>query len=308
MSFSKETKQELCNAPVFTKEQKIAIVYGMVLFARIFTASNISFSTESRPTAVLYSQQLSSLTNTIVDVNVKLTHRGGEKNIYHLSVPDKADCQTIYDFFGHTNNQPNLRINRANIDGDECIGYFLRGAFLTCGNVSSPEKDYHLEFVVPHKKLAADLEKLISEIREMNIEPKTVRRKGNYIVYLKGCENITDMLTYIGGQMSSLEIIQSQILKSVRNSVNRKTNSEMANLNKTAEAAAKQLHAIQLIKEKKGLESLSDDLKEVAEIRLEHPEYNLRELGAALKNPISRSGVNHRIQRIFEIAEDLSGK
>lgn len=308
MSFSKETKYELCNAPIFTNEQKCAEVYGMVLFAKVFSANEISFSTESRACANTFAQMLSAITETIVDTNVKLTRRGGEKNIYTLSVPDANDCQKIYNFFGHYKNQPNLRINRANIDDDECIRYFLRGAFLVCGNVTSPEKEYHLEFVVPHKKLSDDLQKIISEISELGISPKIVQRKGNYIVYIKGSENVTNIITYIGGQMSAIEVIQNNIFKSVRNSVNRKTNSETANLKKTALASAKQTQAINIIKNKRGLEHLPDDLKEIALIRLEYPEYNLREIGAALKNPLTRSGVNHRIQRILEIAEELSHK
>lgn len=308
MSFSKETKSELCTAPVFTDEQKTALVYGMLLFAKNFSANDISFSTESKSVATAFSQMLSSLTGAIVDTNVKLTRRGGEKNIYSLSVPDTGDCDRIFSLFGHSKNQPNLRINRANIDDDECIKYFLRGAFLVCGSVASPEKEYHLEFVVPHKRLSDDLQKIISEINELDISPKNVRRKGNYIVYIKGSENITDIITYMGGQMSSIEIIQSHIYKSVRNAVNRKTNSETANLKKTALAAAKQINAINIIKNKRGLEHLPDDLREIALIRLEFPEYNLREIGAALKEPISRSGVNHRIQRIIQIAEEISHK
>ena len=308
MSFSKETKLELCSAPVFTNEYKIAEVYGMVLFARTFSMNDISFSTESRAAAGAFSQMLSSLTETIVDMNVRLTRRGGATNIYTLSVPDSNDCRKICQFFGHSSNQPNLRINRANIDDDECVKYFLRGAFLVCGSVTSPEKEYHLEFVVPHKKLSEDLQKIISEINELAISPKIVRRKGNYIVYIKGSENVTNTITYMGGQMSAIEIIQNNIYKSVRNAVNRKTNSETANLKKTALASAKQIQAINIIKNKRGLEHLPDDLREIALIRLEFPEYNLREIGAALKEPLTRSGVNHRIQRILEIAEELSDK
>ena len=308
MSFSKETKSELCSAPVFTNEYKIAEVYGMVLFARTFSMNDISFSTESRAAAGAFSQMLSSLTETIVDMNVRLTRRGGATNIYTLSVPDSNDCRKICQFFGHSSNQPNLRINRANIDDDECVKYFLRGAFLVCGSVTSPEKEYHLEFVVPHKKLSEDLQKIISEINELAISPKIVRRKGNYIVYIKGSENVTNTITYMGGQMSAIEIIQNNIYKSVRNAVNRKTNSETANLKKTALASAKQIQAINIIKNKRGLEHLPDDLREIVLIRLEFPEYNLREIGAALKEPLTRSGVNHRIQRILEIAEELSDK
>ena len=308
MSFSKETKSELCSAPVFTNEYKIAEVYGMVLFARTFSMNDISFSTESRAAAGAFSQMLSSLTETIVDMNVRLTRRGGATNIYTLSVPDSNDCRKICQFFGHSSNQPNLRINRANIDDDECVKYFLRGAFLVCGSVTSPEKEYHLEFVVPHKKLSEDLQKIISEINELAISPKIVRRKGNYIVYIKGSENVTNTITYMGGQMSAIEIIQNNIYKSVRNAVNRKTNSETKKKKKTALASAKQIQAINIIKNKRGLEHLPDDLREIALIRLEFPEYNLREIGAALKEPLTRSGVNHRIQRILEIAEELSDK
>ena len=277
-----------------------------VLFSRIFSENNISLSTESHSVAVLYANELSALTNTIVDLNVKLTRRGGEKNIYTLSVPDTNDCKKIFDFFGHSKDQINLRINRANIDDDECIRYFLRGAFLACGNVTSPTKDYHLEFVVPYKKLASDLETIISEIREIDIHPKTIQRKGNYIVYIKECENIIDILAYIGGQMSAIEIIQNNIYKSVRNDINRKINSETANLKRTALASALQIKAINIIKQKKGLGYLPETLREVAQIRLEYPEYNLREIGTALQVPISRSGVNHRMQRILQIADELS--
>lgn len=308
MSFSKETKAELCMSQPQNDEQKKALVYGMVLFSRVFTVSSLSLTSECQPVARTYSELISSQTGTIVELSVNLTRRGGENKVFSLSVPDKSDCAKIYDFFGHSPKQPSLRINRANIENEDCLPFFLRGTFLACGNVTDPQKDYHLEFVVPHKNLANDLEKIISEIEQVNTEPHIINRKGSYIVYIKGSENIADMLTYMGAPMSSLTIIQKKMLKSVRNSINRKINSETANMNKTATASAKQLYAINIIKQKRGLDYLSDDLKQLALIRIENPEYNLRELGAALNPPISRSGVNHRLQRIIEISEELSGK
>ena len=308
MSFSKETKEALCAAPAESNEQKTALVYGMALFSKQFGANAVSFTTESRPAAELYSQLLSSLAGVIVEMNVRLTRRGSERSLYSLSLPDKNDCARVFDMFGHHRGSLSLRINRANIDGESCVPCFLRGVFLVCGSVSDPEKDYHLEFAVPHKKLAAVLERLISEIEEINAEPRTVFRKGSYVVYIKGCDNIEDLLTYIGAPYSALNVIQTRIKKSVRNKVNRQINSETANLNKTANASAKQLIAIELISQKKGLDSLPDDLQEIARLRLEHPEFNLRELGGALAVPISRSGVNHRLQRIMAIAEELEGR
>ncbi len=308
MSFSKETKEELCTSPVSTEEQQTALVYGMLLFSKNFSASCIALTTESRPAAMIYSEKLAAVTGTIVEMTVKLTRRRGENSVFSLSVPDKNDCARVFDRFGHRTSQPNLRINRANIDGDDAVACFLRGAFLVCGSVTDPEKDYHMEFAVPHKNLAADLERIISEISEISSEPHTVRRQGSYVVYLKGSSIIEDMLTYIGAPMAALSIMQSSMMKSVRNRVNRKTNSETANLKKTADASAKQLMAIEVIRKKRGLESLPDDLKEIAVIRLDHPEYNLRELGAALSVPISRSGANHRIQRLMAIAETIKAE
>ena len=308
MSFSKETKAEICSAPIDTPEYRKAAAYGMALFSRTFSASAVSYTTESRPAAMLYSEIISSMTGAIVEIRVKLTRRGGENSVFTLSVPDKNDCQRIFEYFGHSASRPNLRINRANIENDQCVPYFLRGVFLVCGNVTDPDKDYHLEFVVPHKNLAADLEKLISDIEEIDTGPHTVYRKGSYVVYIKGSDNIEDMLAYIGAGMSSLSIIQSKMFKSVRNRINRQINSETANINKTAEASAKQLKAIEIISEKRGLDSLPDELKELAELRMENPEYNLRELGASLSKPLSRSGVNHRLNRLIMISEELSGK
>ena len=161
---------------------------------------------------------------------------------------------------------------------------------------------------MPHKNLASDLMRIISEVEQISAEPHMVNRKGSYIVYLKGSEEIQDMLTLMGAPMSALNIIQNKMVKSVRNRVNRKINSETANLNKTAAASARQLRAIELIRDKRGLNSLPDELRELAQLRLDNPEFNLRELGEALSEPISRSGVNHRLQKLLSIAEELTGK
>ncbi len=308
MSFSKQTKAELCACDVIDEEQKKSLVYGMILFSKVFTHSALSLTTECRPVALLYAQLIPEVTGTIVELTVNLTRRGGEGSIFTLSVPDKNDCEQIFDYFGHSSKHPSLRINRANIENDECFSSFLRGVFLVCGNVTNPEKDYHMEFVVPHMHLASDLERIISEIEEIHTDPSVIKRKGSYVVYIKGSDHIADMLTYIGAPMSTLEIIQNKMLKSVRNRVNRKINSETANIKKTADASAKQLRAIELIRTKRGLDFLPDDLRELAQVRLDNPEYNLRELGAALSAPISRSGANHRIQRIMDIARELGDK
>jgi len=305
MSFSKETKKEMCSAAISGQSQIQALAYGMALFSRCFSPKVISLMTESKQAAELYAETISALTTTIVDTSVSLTRRRGEQNLYTLSVPDTRDCATIFDYFGHSEKELSLRINRSNIDGDEAIPHFLRGVFLVCGNVTDPEKDYHLEFSVPHMNLASDLIRLIGEIQVFNCQPKSVRRKGSYIVYIKGSETISDILTYMGAPMAALEIVQQRIVKSVRNKANRQRNSDFANSCKTANAAAKQIQAINVIRNTKGLGYLSDEMRELAEMREQNPELSLRELGESLSIPISRSGVNHRLMKIMEIAAEL---
>ena len=148
MSFSKETKAELCAHEVTQPEHQKAVAYGMVLFSRVFGASAISHTTESRSAAMLYARTVPELTGSIVELSVMLTRRGGEKrSSYTLSVPDRNDCRRVFEYFSHSIDRPSLRINRANIDGEECLPCFLRGAFLVCGNVSNPEKDYHIVYI-----------------------------------------------------------------------------------------------------------------------------------------------------------------
>ena len=139
----------------------------------------------------------------------------------------------------------------------------------------------------------------------MNVEPKSITRNSNYIIYFKVSESIEDLLTVMGAFNSSLEVMGVKMYKDMRNNVNRRLNFENANLDKTIGASQKQVDAIKHIKNTVGLSYLSDDLKELAEIRLENPYISLRELGDMLSNPISRSGVNHRLKRICEIANEI---
>lgn len=309
MSFSKNVKTELCKIENQSMQQIKAQAYGMSLFSRVFSKDDFLLATESLSVARCFSELITILTETAVDVTVPLGRNNVKDKLYTVSCPDGLSREALLNIFGHSKNETALRINRANIDDEVCFSAFLRGAFLACGSVTDPQKDYHLEFVSSHMNISNDLAYLISEIDELsNATPKTINRKGNFIVYIKGSEGIADILTLMGAQMSSLEFIQEKILKSVRNNVNRKINSETANSNKTAAASAKQLLAIERIKKKRGLKSLPSELYDLAVLRLENPESSLRELGEMLNPPISRSGVNHRMKRLMEMAEELTEK
>ncbi len=305
MSFSKETKAEICKMQPQNDAQCKARLYGMLLFAREFSVHTIVLNTESVSVAHCFSDLLASYAGVMVDTAVNMTHRGGEGKMYSVSVPNPSECEIIFEQYGHRSKEISLRINRANIEDDDCVPYFLSGVFLACGSVNNPQKDYHFEMVVSYRNLATDLCCLMGEISEIHTRPRITNRKGSFVVYVKGSDTIEDLLTYIGAPMSALSVMQSQMVKSVRNTVNRKINSETANSNKTAAAAARQLAAIELISKRYGLASLPDDLREIAQMRLDNPEFNLRELGNSFTPPLSRSGVNHRLQRLMEIAAEL---
>ena len=303
MSFSSEIKKELSASQVFDRETLKAELYGLLLFGKVFRRDSIVFTTESSHALKRACMLLENLYRPIIEKQAALRTKAGHSHLYKLRLIDPGECRAVYEDFGHSDSQVSLRVNRANLWGEELTAAFIRGVFLSCGSVSDPNKSYHAEFCVPHKNLSVDLCKILTEITECEFTPKTVTRSGNYIVYFKGSEQICDLLTYMGAPTQAMEIMGTKAYKQVRNNVNRRINSEMANIGKVAAASAKQLEAIRRISQTKGLETLPPELKEIAVLRLEYPEMSLRDLGASLNPPISRSGANHRIQRLLEYAD-----
>lgn len=302
MSFSANTKNEICRIdeefPAFRKAE----CYGLFLFAKSFTPESICLTTENGFVAHRAAELAAQPAGVMTEIKSVLTRRRNA-NTYTLTVEGQDQRMQMLSFFGHTGRELNLRINRSNLGKQAYLAPFLRGVFLSCGTVTDPQKDYHLEMIVSYMKLAHDLIDLLEEAEEISVQPSLVNRKGTFVVYLKGSEQIADFLTYIGAQNSSMELMQIKMVKQVRNYVNRKTNFETANIGKTADAAARQIAAIEVIERTVGLSELPEDLRELAILRRENPDLSLRELGESLSEPISRSGVNHRIQRILEFAQ-----
>ena len=303
MSFSSEVKRELCLRESFDRDTLRAELYGMLLFGKVFRENQIIFTTESIHAGRKLTFLLQNLFMPIIEKQTTLSPKSGETKLYKLLLIDSDECRRVYESFGHSGKEVTLRVNRANVSSEELSAAFVRGVFLSCGSVSDPMKSYHAEFCAPHKNLSVDLCKILTEVTECTFTPKTVRRNGSYIVYFKGSEQICDLLTYMGAPIQAMEIMGTKAVKQVRNNVNRRINSEVANITKVASASAKQLEAIKTIKNTVGLEALPDDLKEIAYLRLENPEMSLRTLGENLTPPISRSGANHRMQRLLEYAQ-----
>lgn len=183
-----------------------------------------------------------------------------------------------------------------------CRRAFIRGAFLASGSISDPEKFYHFEITCSSMAKAEQLKGIIAAF---DMEPKIVLRKKYYVVYIKEGNQIVDILNVMEAPVSLMEFENIRILREMRGNVNRQVNCETANINKTVSAAVKQMEDIRYIQDTIGLEGLPEGLQDMARIRLERPEATLKELGEALEPPVGKSGVNHRLRKLSQIADDM---
>ncbi len=184
---------------------------------------------------------------------------------------------------------------------DCCRRAYIRGAFISSGSVTDPEKNYHFEVICGTMEAATQLADVISEF---NIDAKVLKRKGSYVVYVKEASNIADLLTLMGAHGAVLEMESVRVVKDVRNHVNRQVNCETANLSKTVSAALKEIEAIDFLEEKGILAGLSPGLRQMASLRRNFPDSPLKELGEMCDPPVGKSGANHRLKKLMKIAED----
>ncbi len=183
-----------------------------------------------------------------------------------------------------------------------CKRAYIRGAFITAGSMSDPGKSYHFEIVCDTR---GEAEYLRTMVNSFDMDAKIVARKKTYVVYLKEGSQIVDVLNVMEAHVALLELENVRIVKEMRNSVNRKVNCETANINKTVSAAVRQMEDIKYIRDTVGFDKLPEGLKDVALTRLENPDATLKELGGLLKDPVGKSGVNHRLRKLSEIAVKL---
>ena len=242
--------------------------------------------------------------NMIAEVSVRSS---GRKQVYTVLVRDFSKAETILKATGllfseDGKMQLKKRIYSPVVSSICCRRAYIRGAFLSVGSVNDPEKNYHMEFVLADEFSAEQLKELINSF---GLDAKVVERKEHFVVYLKEGEQIVDLLNIMEAPLALMDLENVRIMKEMRNDINRKVNCETANLNKVVGAAVKQLEDIEYIEEKIGLSSLPEQLEEIARLRLEYPDKSLKELGSFLSTPVGKSGVNHRLRKISNIAEAL---
>ena len=246
--------------------------------------------------------------NISTDIDVRTGNGMGHNHIYVISTDKPDEIEKILAALKMTGTSGGTQgglVNGLLIQNICCKRAFIRGAFLSAGSMSDPEKSYHFEIVCTSEPKAEQLRDLINEF---DFDAKIVARKKNHVVYIKEGAQIVDILNVMEAHVALMNLENVRIIKEMRNSVNRQVNCETANINKTVSAAVRQIEDIHYIEERAGLDSLPENLREIAEVRLKYPDAALKELGTCLQPPVGKSGVNHRLRKIAEIAGKLKGE
>ncbi|MCM1044353.1 MAG: DNA-binding protein WhiA [Candidatus Gastranaerophilales bacterium] len=286
MSFSREVKQELAKQISPARHCQIAELAAIMSCCGQYGRDaqggyRIGFQTENEDVARKGFTLLKKTYN--IDTDVALS---------------EEQMQEVFQKLGNL-KEP---VSNLLIKNSCCQRAFLRGAFLSIGSISDPHKSYHLEFVCTDEDKARQLQ---SVIQGFDIDAKMILRRKYYVVYLKEGENIVDLLNICEAHVSLMKLENLRIIKEMRNSVNRRVNCETANITKTVNASARQIEDIEYIRDHYGLDKLSQNLRQMAEVRLEYRDAPLKELGEYLDPPVGKSGVNHRLRKLSELADRL---
>lgn len=307
MSFSSDIKNELITRTDGAKHCQIAELAGILAMCGEVTAECLVMTTENKIVADKYLELIKMVAGIDADC-VDWCQDKKKNGAIYVTLNEELSRHVLMTVkwidVAKGSAYARCFANPIVIQKECCKKAFIRGTFLAAGSVSDPKKFYHLEIVCDSEDDAAKLTEIISFF---NLDAKYIARKKSYVVYLKEGSHIMDCLNIMGAYVSQMNLTNVMILKEMRNDVNRKVNCETANLNKTIEAAVKQIRDIEYIRDTVGLSYLKDNLAEVAVIRLENPDMNLKDIGMMLTPEVGKSGVNHRLRRISEIASQLRG-
>ena len=300
MSFSYDTKNELCRLPVQKLCCARAEAYGILLFCNTFSATEVRIITENPG----FAQRLPKVFQRAFSLRFDRVPEEGEEGKRIFQITDEKKLHHIINLLGYAPEQNLvLHINFGLLEEECCRAAFLRGAFFAGGSITDPQKRYHLELTTSHLQVSRELDSLL---QECGYPPKSLSRGGSLITYFKQSDQIEDFLTLIGAPVAAMNVMSAKLEKDLRNSVNRRLNCDSANLDKAVEAAQEQMEAIRRLQAAELLEQLPDKLQETAALRLEYPELSLSELAAEFDPPVSKSCLNHRLRKLLELSRDLS--
>ena len=310
MSFSSETKQEMCQLPSKGDCCKLAelaaFIHGIGTLRIGRGGQSVWMTTEVPAVARRIFSLCKACFGITPEVRTQMRERLGKRNVYHVVIGSDS-AQKILDATGlMRETEEGVRISRAVplflLRKNCCRHAYLRGAFLATGTLSDPGKGYHFEITSSSEEYARSLANFLGKLE---IPAKMVPRRESFVVYLKESELIVECLNRMGAHKALLALENVRITKNMRNNVNRAANCDNANVEKTMDAAQRQIEAIELIERNMGFQKLPEHLRQMAEVRVEHPDTPLKELGEYINPPISKSAVNHRLRKLVEIAREM---
>ena len=301
ISFSASAKAEICRNLPHKQCCALAQCFGILLFCNSFGSSGIKIITESREFAYILPKLFKKAFDLSFDSYPSLESPG--KLVFQLTDPEKLEI--IMDAFGFDiADTVSLHINLPIVEEDCCKSAFLRGAYLAGGSTTDPEKGYHLEFTTTHQSVARECKLLMHDV--MKFYPKTARRGGGQVLYVKQSDQISDFLTLLGAPVAAMGIMEAKLEKDLNNKVNRRCNCDDANLTKVVEAAQEQIRAISVLRELELLEKLPAKLQQAAKAREKNPEAALSELAGMMDPPITKPAMNHRLKKLVQLAKEAA--
>jgi DNA-binding protein WhiA len=313
MSFSSQVKDEISRIPLDDKCCLLCELAAIIRIGGFFSLQKdgyhqVSLSTENASLARRIFINAIHAFDFHPSVITKKSRKLKKHNLYVLTMKGSFATRMALGDMGLVEVADAMGVFNPieSIAGNECcIRSYLRGAFMIGGSLSQPEKGYHLEMVSANRKEVTDISAMMGRY---GIRGKVILRRNTYVCYIKESENIVDFLNVIGAHNALMQYENVRIIKDMRNNVNRAVNCETANLEKTVNTAYRQMEAIRLIDNVTGIAALPQELQVVALLRMDHPDATLQELGKLMVPALGKSGVNHRLRKIEEIAENLKNR
>jgi len=295
MSFCTDVKDELALIRT-SKCCEPSLAYGFLLYSRSFSYKRICMQTANKVMADFFAR----LMGRVFKAEVIVSQGGEKKPTYKANVPSDTDRLKILAVLSSENQDE--AINSEMLLKDCCTAAFVRGAFLACGSISDPETEYRMDFSVKSEALARGL---VCVLDNYSIKANITKRGKGFAVYIKKNETIGDLLTFMGASNRCLEVLETAILKSVKNQTNRASNCDSGNISRTVEASIAQRTAIEFFEKTGAIESFPQELIDAAKLRTENPNASLKELCKLSDKPITVSGLNHRLRRIIDMYKEI---
>lgn len=301
MTYSSMAKSELCAIRPESPCCQLAEAYGLLLYSKLLSDGHNSYATDHQEIARLIGETAAAVCGIYADVLTLPKNKNGSGsglgNRFVVKIPNAEQKKLMCAAFagGHGGI----------LEKECCLNAFLRGAFLVCGTVTDPKKDYHLEFLAGSER-RSDI--LVSAMKRVGLRPRKLSRNERWVIYIKDADGIMNLMIRMGAPYAASHVEQTRSVRDCRNNANRRVNCDQANIDRTLSASEQQCAAIRKLTKERGMAAIPPELREIAQLRLENPEMSLRELSESLSEPISRSGVNHRLKKLMELAEESSAQ